>query len=339
MSESLASLALGFAVRTDGALDPPTLARFRHFAQARCGAQEPDATDRALATAVALYRGGDGLFLCGSKPCAGAFGFDVSAATVERVERRTELATFVTGCQGHCKHKPVVSLRIEERREIFGALSTNEERELLFEHARAAHTLGSTLVPGSRVEPFRFDLEHGAGPANHLPATRFLAGRFRGEGSYVAAPYTFFKEVVGAYEPGGRFMTLHMEARYPSENGGKDLHRALVVVGAAAGGARLVGKAFTDGGDVLEYDVDCADGRLAFDDRSPDHAVSCRRARKVLIPTGDGYEEHLLVDRGSGLEPYYSVVMRRAALECDASVLATGRHGCSPAAGAGGENG
>jgi len=329
MTDSLDRLALGFAVRTDGALDPSALDHFRRFAAARGVEAKTSSPERALSDAVERYRAYDALFVCGARPCAGAYGFDTGCDALDRVRKQVRMPTFVTGCQGHCKHKPVVSLRIGNRREMFGALTSDEDRTALFEHAKTAHALGSTLVPGNRVEAFRFDLEHGAGPTNVLPATRFLAGRFRGLGAYFATDYAFSKEVVGAYEPGGRFMTLHMEAHYPTRAGTTDSHRALVVVGSGPeNGSKLLGRAFTDGGDVLSYDVDTADGRLAFDDRSPDHGTAWKRVRKILTPTTDGYEEHLLVDRGHGLEPYYRVVLRRVApTGCPPTPAAVGQ-GC-----------
>jgi hypothetical protein len=312
MTDSLDLLALGFAVRTDGALDPRSRTSFRRFASARGICREPEEADRALAAAVRRYRTEDALFVCAERPCAGAFGFDVSTEALARVTERAEMPAIATGCQGHCKHKPIVSLRVGGRREMFGGFTTPDDRADLYAYARAAHASGSTFVPGCHVEPFRFDLEHGGGPAGQLRSVEFLSGRFSGTGSYLNDGYTFSKEVVGRYEPGGRFLTLHMQASYPTADGGTDLHRALVVVGSASqNGERLFGKAFTDGGEVLDYDVEWDGGYLAFDDQPPDHAMRPKRVRKTICPTSEGYDELLLVDWGRGLEPYYRVVMER----------------------------
>ena len=119
--------------------------------------------------------------------------------------------------------------------------------------------------------------------------------------------------MVGSYEAGGRCMTLRMEARYPTSDGRHDLHRALVVVGLASESKdKLVGRAFTDGGDMHDYEVECQGTCLEFDDQSPDHGTAWKRVRKVLRPTREGYEECLYVDRGDGLEPYYRIEMQRA---------------------------
>src|SRR5256885_1523012 len=92
--------------------------------------------------------------------------------------------------------------------------------------------LSSSPRPGSAP---RMDGAHGAWrPAGQLRAARFLVGRFRGEGRFVTTGDVFEKEVVGAYEAGGRFISLRMQASYPLPDGGSDVHRALVVVGADA---------------------------------------------------------------------------------------------------------
>jgi hypothetical protein len=139
----------------------------------------------------------------------------------------------------------------------------------------------------------------------------FLSRRFRGSGNYTDGSYSFTKEVIGSYEAGGRFLALRMEAHYPTTDRGIDVHRALVIVGATDRGA-LVGRAFTDGGDIHDYAIACANDGLEFADQSPDHGTPWKRVRKRLRPTRDGYEEHLDVDRGAGFEPYYAIAMRAA---------------------------
>jgi hypothetical protein len=51
---------------------------------------------------------------------------------------------------------------------------------------------------------------------------------------------------------------------------------------------------------------------LQFDDLPPGgHAGQWRRARKVLRPTPEGFEEQLEVDGGEGFVPYYVISMQR----------------------------
>ncbi|MEK6801600.1 MAG: hypothetical protein AABZ34_02910 [Nitrospirota bacterium] len=51
--------------------------------------------------------------------------------------------------------------------------------------------------------------------------------------------------------------------------------------------------------------------RLCFADHVP-HGLSATAARKVLVPSGDGYDESLELDRGFGrFDPYYTIPMRR----------------------------
>jgi hypothetical protein len=312
----LALHALGFVARVDGQVDDAARSQFRRFVRARRGAASVAEMARALDEALALYRAGDMLMVCSAQPCAGAFGFDTSDRAAVEIASRVAMPVMRTGCQGQCKHKPVVSLRVGEQTEMFGRLTTNRCRGAVFDYAKAAHALESFVVPGSNVDAFRLDREHGSfEPAACLEYINFLSGRFRGEGRYADGTYKFTKEVVGTYEAGGRCVALRMVARYPTSGGRHDLHRALVVVGLASEcDDKLVGRAFTDGGDMVDYEVECRDACLEFDDRSPDHGTAWKRVRKVLRPTRAGYEEWLYVDRGDGLEPYYRVDMQRAAV-------------------------
>jgi hypothetical protein len=101
-----------------------------------------------------------------------------------------------------------------------------------------------------------------------------------------------------------------MDASYPLSNGKKDIHTALVVVGPDTSG-NIEGCAYTDGGIVRKYLVEVREGFLLFDDIPPGHATQLR-ARKVLSPTRDGFEERLEVDNGKGIfAPYYVIQMRK----------------------------
>jgi hypothetical protein len=316
MVTDLAFHALGFVARVDGELDDAARSHFRRFVLTRGISASLADIARVLNDALALYRAGDSLMVCAALPCAGAFGFDTSDRAAGEIASHVAMPVMRTGCQGHCKHKPVISLRVGDRREMFGRLTTDQDRRAIFDYAKSAHALESLAVPHSNEDAFRVDLEHSSlEPAARLAHIHFLSGRFCGEGRYADGTYKFSKEVVGTYEAGGRFMTLRMEARYPMSNGGHDVHRAFVVVGSASESKyKLVGRAFTDGGDVHDYEVECRDACLEFEDQSPDHGTAWKHVRKTLRPTREGYEEWLYVDRGDGLEPYYRIEMQRRQL-------------------------
>jgi (2Fe-2S) ferredoxin len=306
--------ASGFIVRYDGKIDARGRQRFKRFVIARGLAPAPDIDgqlDDALATAIDRYRSRDALLVCGAAPCRNVLPTDDDALAA--LTTCGGIPVTRTGCQWFCKHKPVVALRLDGQRELFGRTTCEADRQAVAEFARAAAAERSLLAPErSNVEGFHFDPDHADDVATApLRSVHFLVGRFRGEGRYADGTYSFRKEVVGAYEAGGRFVTLRMEARYPTTDGGTDVHRALVVVGATPESNRLAGRAFTDGGDIHDYAVHCRDAVLVFDDQSPDHGTPWRAVRKLLRPRPDGYDECLEVDRGRGYEPYYETEMRR----------------------------
>lgn len=172
----------------------------------------------------------------------------------------------------------------------------------------------SLLVPAGDAERLFFDPGHHREELGaHLRPLTFLLGRFRGEGRHCLSRYTFQKELVGTYEAGGRFVALRMDASYPTAGGGKDVHKALVIVGADPSSGAITGRAFTDGGLVHEYTVEHREQSLNFADAAPDHSQTWTRARKVLEPTENGFDERLEVDDGTGFKTYYAISMRRLA--------------------------
>jgi len=62
---------------------------------------------------------------------------------------------------------------------------------------------------------------------------------------------------------------------------------------------------------MREYRVERSERNLQFADEPPGHRDRWRRARKILQPTADGFEERLEVDDGSGYITYYVVTMRK----------------------------
>ena len=124
--------------------------------------------------------------------------------------------------------------------------------------------------------------------------------------------YTFQKEIIGTFEAGGRFIALRMDASYPLPDGRKDVHKALVIVGSEPSSGTIKAHVYTDGGTVREYRIESGDGQLHFDDVPPGHGKLWKRARKILRPTQEGFEERLEVDSGDGnFVPYYVIVMRK----------------------------
>jgi hypothetical protein len=124
-------------------------------------------------------------------------------------------------------------------------------------------------------------------------------------------PYTFHKEVIGTPEAGGRFIGLRMGVSYPLLDGRTDVHQAFVIVGAEASSRYFIAHAYTDAGLVRKYSIEGSEGELKFDDVPPGHASQWRRARKILCPTVDGFDERLEVDGGEGFVPYYVISMRK----------------------------
>ncbi len=148
-----------------------------------------------------------------------------------------------------------------------------------------------------------------------LQQLEFLVGRFQGDGSYSKGSRQFHKDMVGAWEAGGQFLSLRMRVVYPLKDGLLDLHEACVMVGCNATSQQLEARAYTDGGGLLDYELSYDGHSLSFPDRPPGHqseAKPARRARKILSPHETGFEERLEVDFGTGeFEPYALVLMRR----------------------------
>ncbi len=145
-----------------------------------------------------------------------------------------------------------------------------------------------------------------------LQRLEFLVGRFQGEGSYSKGSRRFHKDVVGAWEAGGQFLSLRMRVVYPFKDGLLDVHEACVMVGFHATSQQLEARAYTDGGGLVDYELTYDGHSLSFPDRPPEHQSHAKRARKILSPHETGFEERLEVDYGTGaFEPYALVLMQR----------------------------
>ena len=148
-------------------------------------------------------------------------------------------------------------------------------------------------------------------PAPQLARLAFLIGHLRGEGWYGDPSHRYTKEVSGSWVAGGHHLVLEMSADYPMRDGLCDRHSAVLVISAGPDEGSFVSHAYTDGGSVVGYrPASLAEG-LVFDDQVP-HGCDAHRARKILRPSGAGYDETLEIDRGGGdFEPYAQISLRR----------------------------
>ena len=138
----------------------------------------------------------------------------------------------------------------------------------------------------------------------------FLIGRFAGEGGYAHGGRSFHKSVTGTWEAGGQFLNLRMRVAYPLADGKLDVHEACVMVGVADD--RLRAQVYTDAGGRHDVTLDMSGREVSFPDRPPGHSDTTRRARKILKPADDGFEELLEVDTEAGtFETYSRIVLRK----------------------------
>lgn len=171
---------------------------------------------------------------------------------------------------------------------------------------------GATAWP--HLEPV-----HAEHPELHgrLQELRFLIGHFEGQGVYGtgndAGERPFYKELVGALETGGRFLSVRMAVGYPVADGRIDTHQALVIIGATNGDEALQARAYTDGGRLHDFALEPRDDGICFADVVSAHGQPTRTARKLLGPTAEGLREVVELDLGGdGFAPYSSLVLRRA---------------------------
>jgi hypothetical protein len=252
--------SFGFMVGVDGGWTDADLAQFRHFLKLRHFTPTEEELSSSLARAKEKYRQGNShVFLCHAHPCCESCNFDGSKTPLTATSDSVDLRVSTTGCQGHCKHAPVLSLRINTGSQMFGRVVNENDWLSVLGFAKNAARANSLLVNPGAAEEFFFDPAHESQHDKsdaHLKGLRFLLGRFRGEGHCSMSSQTFHKEVVGTVEAGGRFIALRMAASYPLANGRKDTHRALVVVGMRAHSNCITGRAYNDGGRTCEYEVE-----------------------------------------------------------------------------------
>ena len=302
----------GFLVKVQGSWTDKALEQFRHFLELRQLCPAKDDLLHLLQRAKDNYFDGNcRLYLCGAAPCRAKINFDASDRALEALSREAGIPISVTGCQGPCKQAPVLSLRVADRSDFFAQVVSSSDWHTVLEFAKDAQAADTLLIDPGEAESFRFDPVHDhPKPGVHLKPLQFLLGHFRGEGKYLATPYTFHKELIGTAEAGGRFIALRMGVSYPLLDGTKDIHSALVIVGAEPSTGSFPAHAYTDGGLVREYTVEPGDGFLEFADVPPGHG-QWKKARKTLTPTEVGFEERLEVDAGNGFTSYYLISMRK----------------------------
>ena len=137
----------------------------------------------------------------------------------------------------------------------------------------------------------------------------FLVGRFAGEGGYAHGDRSFHKQVTGTWAAGGQFLSLRMRVAYPLADGKLDVHEACVMVGVEDDCLRA--QVYTDAGGRHDVTLDLDDDEVSFPDRPPGHGDTSRRARKILRPAHDGFEELLEVETDAGtFETYSRIVLR-----------------------------
>ena len=312
----LESHASGFVAKVSGEWTDKAFAQFRDYLKKIGIFTSEDELRAVVENAKGKFWQGDcRVFLCNALPCHAKIGFDLSIEALDRSYSELGVPVSLTGCQGPCKQAPVLTLRVGNRSECFAQVASPADWQAVLKFANRAAAAGTLLLDAQEAQQYRFDPVHdGPKPNVHLNHLLFLLGHFRGEGKYAMTGYTFSKEVIGAFEAGGRFIALRMDASYPLSDGRKDVHKALVIVGSEPSSDTIKAHVYTDGGAMREYCVESDNGQLHFDDVPPGHGKLWKRARKILRPTAEGFEERLEVDSGDGsFVPYYVIVMRKVA--------------------------
>lgn len=269
--------------------------------------------DASLGRAKQSFAEGDAhFFLCDGKPCQQRRKFDATSQVLQSEAKRIGCRMSSTACQGPCKQAPLGVLRVGHGCEFFAQFAHRREWEAVLGFAQRAVQAKTLLVDAGVAQAFRFDPVHQPEkPSAALEHVRFLLGHFEGTVELPLEQRSIQKEVVGCWEAGGRFLSLRMAATYRSTKGEWDRHQAFIIIGPDEETGALVSRAYTDGGMIQEFDIAIEERRLMFADRVPHH-VSAVAARKILTPTGRGYEEALELDRGLGVfEPYYSIPIQR----------------------------
>jgi len=199
---------------------------------------------------------------------------------------------------------------------MFAQFRQPADWQTVLDFARRAASASTLLIDPGEAQPFQFDPVHDHEKVSvPLQKLNFLIGHFQGEGEEVTVngPSSFLKELVGTWEAVGHCLTLRMGVTYPLADGHKDTHTAFVAIGVNPSTDHIEARAYTDGGNVHDFHLRLEGDTLMFDDHPPGH-LGVQRARKLLRPTADGFEERLEVERSAGrFEPHYILTMHRVA--------------------------
>lgn len=303
----------------------------------------------ALQAAQAWFAEGEAhLFVCGGRPC-GQRSRDFTGL-VKRVDGREgdgqplpdpstgvreppqgerggrpqsppNLRVTMTACQGPCKQAPVATLRVGERCTMFAQVHEACDWEAVLDYAGRAAGAGTLLVDPAEAQTYLFDPVHeGEGGSGRQQRLAFLIGHFAGDGRHADGTGGFHKEVIGSWEAGGRFVGLRMAVTYVLDDQRSDVHHALVLVGYNDAAGAYEARAYMDGGTTRDFALSLEGDRLVFDDRVPGHGVNAARARKVLVPRVNGYDEVLeLQAEGEGFREYSTVELRERGKAGDGS--------------------
>ena len=313
----LDALALAFVVQVQGSWTQEALQGWRAQLAQQKHTPEDHEIEAALARArQQFYEGTAHFFLCMGRPCRQRQKFDTSAQELQRLAAATPLTLSTTECQGPCKQAPVATLRVGPRSEMFAQFKQQADWQTVLDCARRAASASTLLIDPGEAQPFQFDPVHDHEKVSvPLRKLDFLIGHFQGEGEEVTVtgPSAFLKEVVGTWEAVGHCLTLRMGVTYPLADGHKDTHTAFVAIGVNPTTDHIEARAYTDGGNMHDYHLRIEGETLMFDDQPATH-LQAQRARKIIRPTADGFEERLEIDYGEGrFEPHYVIAMHRVA--------------------------
>lgn len=311
----LEARALAFVVQVQGSWTDEALQGWRtELARLKLTPTEPELS-AALAHAQEHFSQGPAhLFLCMGRPCHRRQKFDASDQALRQGIDESRLLLSLTECQGPCKQAPIATLRVGQRSTMFAQFAQEADWHAVRGFAQRAATAGTLLIEPGTADPFEFDPVHdhdkGSVPLRKL---QFLLGHFQGEGREVTRPEPFQKELMGTWEVAGRCIALRMGVTYPLADGRKDTHSAFVAIGVNPTTEGIEARAYSDGGEVHDFQLQLDGDTIMFDERPSVHHTA-QRARKILRPTATGFEERLEVDHGEGrFETHYIITMQRLA--------------------------
>lgn len=309
----LATVVLGFVVQVQGSWTDTAVEGLRAtLARQGLAPTAPELTAALTQAQEQFYQGSSHLFVCMGRPCHRRQKFDASEQALRHGIDPDRLLVSTTECQGPCKQAPIATLRVGQRSTTFAQFGQDADWQAVRSFAQRAAAAGTLLTERGSADPFEFDPVHdhekGSVP---LRALQFLLGHFAGEGTEVTRPQPFQKELLGTQEAGGRALALRMGVTYTLADGRKDTHNAFVVIGVNAQTEGIEARAYTDGGDIHEFQLQVDGDAIMFDERPSAHHAA-QRARKILRPTPTGFEERLEVDLGDGrFATHYSLMMQR----------------------------